>query len=178
VKKFISILFAIFAFVVPAIACESNEIDINGNCIESKFEITTVDLSENATFRFYIGATGTFYVDWGDGIVDTKRHTDTSEVLYEHEYLTSGEKIIRFAGQATGYNPNPICSTFRFGLETDVNSGTPELIASISGKLSDIFPQISSSVPRFRNTFRGATNLVSIPADLFHGYSGCTSNMF
>ncbi len=51
-------------------ACTSNQIDVtnNGsNCQTSKFELTTTNLSAGVSFKFDISASGTFYVDCGDG---------------------------------------------------------------------------------------------------------------
>ena len=63
-----------------AITCGNDEFEYNGNCIESKFEITTT--SDTTSFQFKMSAAGIFYVDWGDGTVDPD-DSDCSEYKYK-----------------------------------------------------------------------------------------------
>ena len=84
-KKIRSLFYALFMVfgtslfhASSAIACTSNEIEIDNNCIDSKFTVTTTNMAANTTFKFVLTATGTFYVDWGDG---------TKETIASIEYL-------------------------------------------------------------------------------------------
>ena len=153
---------------------------------EEKFSITTTSISTNGTFQFYMSAKGTFYVDCGENgtlsgsYVSGKminRTSSTSNTLYTCTYSSGGVKTIRFGGRATGYSTgtNANAAAIRFNV-------TPTLVASISGSLGAIFPTVgasTSSYPRFWNTFYGCTNLAgSIPANLFDGVTGTTTNMF
>jgi hypothetical protein len=163
-----------------AIACESNEIDVLGDgsqCEAAKFTITTTELTADTTFAFYMSASGTFYVDWGDGTVDTITRNDTTETLYDHTYTTDGVKTIRFGGLATGYNTDSYVASIRF------YGGTPNLIVSVSGDISIMFPYITDNSqdgaqPRFYRLFRGAQRLRSIPETLFSSYTTTSTNMF
>jgi len=165
--------------------CASDKIDagLDGtNCQTPKFTVTTTNLSANTEFRFYISATGTFYVDCGAGGTlsgtgvsnNTITRNDTTEALYTCTYSTAGTKTIRMAGLATGYmvttaynvdKVNNIAAIRFYG------AGASQLISSISGSLGTIFPTLGSAdtqQPRFVETFRGAS-FTTIPENLFSG---------
>ena len=177
--------------VAGAFACAQNEIDVNGdgtNCQTSKFEITTTNLAANTEFRFYMSAKGTFFIDCGeDGTLSgtdvsgkTVTRTTTDANLYTCSYSTSGVKIIRFGGLASGYSKLP-SSTISFSLVYKEN--TPNHINKVSGDLSKIFPYISTNSsngeqPRFSQLFYGAYNLQSVPGTLFSGYTTAATMMF
>ena len=55
------------ASISQADACTSTQLEVGNDCIDSKFTVTTTNMSANTTFKFVLTATGTFYVDWGDG---------------------------------------------------------------------------------------------------------------
>ena len=154
-----ALVLAVFVLSSPAFACESNEIEYNGECIESKFEITTTNLSANDTFSFKISAKGTFYIDWGDGTTESKtRAYVTSTSTYSHTYTDGGVKTIRLGGLATGYSYSTAAISFASNTK----------LAGISGSLGAIFPTLGTSQPLFQNTFSGCSNLSgSIPEDLF-----------
>lgn len=48
--------------------------------------LTTNDIT---SFSFTIGASGTFYVDWGDGNTEIIEKTDTKSTSYSHTYTTA-----------------------------------------------------------------------------------------
>jgi len=170
-------------FCGAVLACGVNEIDVLGDgtqCETAKFSITTTELVADTTFAFYMSAKGTFYVDWGDGTVDTIVRNDTDKTLYNHTYLTAGVKTIRFSGLATGYNTNDTTAAISFYQSTD-NSASK--ITSVSGNLSAIFPYMSGNAvdgaqPRFYATFYSATNLTTIPDTLFANYTTGATRMF
>lgn len=170
----LSVLYCGFCGV--AIACELSEIDVLGDgtqCETAKFTITTTELTANTTFAFYMSAKGTFYVDWGDGIVDTITRTDTNVTLYDHTYTTDGTKIIRFGGLATEYSTTLQVPAIQFGL-SDSNLTTPKLILNIDGSLGAIFPtlgQAHNQQPCFFRLFRNA-DIKTIPENLFDGVYG------
>ncbi len=139
---------------------------------ESKFTLTTIDISTNMVFYFRLSAIGTFYIDWGDGYGQTIIKTNTNETQYSHTYVDSGIKSIQFGGLATAYNTGNV-STIRF-------DDSAALITGMSGSLGAIFPTIESSQPRFMHTFHNCSKLTStIPEQLFANVSGApVSRMF
>ena len=149
---------------------------------EPKFTLTTTNMAANKTFKYWQGAEGLFYVDWGDGTLQTINFKGT----ISHTYATAGVHTIRFGGLATDYYY--INKTYRFGSVSfgirardaydtagaNDYSGTPEFVAGISGSLGAIYPSLSDTEqPRFIGTFSECTNLSgSIPANLFSGVTG------
>lgn len=150
---------------------------------EPKFTITTTNMSAGDTFKYWQGSSGKFYVDWGDGTLQTINYT----AVIPHTYDTAGVHTIRFGGLATGYNtgtsnttPNAIGFGVRSVYQRDAttNAGTPLFVAGISGSLGDIYPSLpNDNHPRFMSTFNGCTNLTgSIPPELFRGVTGSKTN--
>ena len=133
-----------------------------------KFFLTTTSTN---SFSFSISAAGKFYVDWGDGTVETITKTNITDTTYTHNYATAGAYTIGLSGQATAYNTDTSTAAISFY----VNSSQTK-IASIDGSLGAIFGTLSSDTdnqPRFNNTFYNATNMTgSIPSNLFAGISG------
>lgn len=181
-------LFIAFAGADAYAACTANQIDVKGDgtqCEVSKFELTTTNLSANDSFHFSMSAKGTFYVDCGDG--GTLSGTNASgkkiskstnvNVQYTCEWATAGAHTIKFGGIATEYAnaATDISSTMAALSFGDLLTGNAAKIASISGSLASLFPQLGTSanqIPQFTNTFKEATNLTSIPGTLFNGLSG------
>ena len=181
-----------------AITCQSNEfkyIDNNSNeeCIENKFQITTTNDTDK--FVFTMTAKGTFYIDWGDGMVEMINRTGTAMTEYSHDYNTTQSYTIKFGGLATGYTTNqdsytlPHRSCIFFGTPTTDDpdnigiNNTYDKLSGISGSLGAIFRTLGNTTatqPNFMYTFRGCSNLTSsIPENLFSGVSGSTvPNMF
>ena len=194
-KKIISFLFAIFVFIAPAIACETNEIDVLGDgtqCETAHFTLTTISTTDS--FQFMISAVGTFYVDCGNGGTLTSSADDISGnniisrsgatfATYTCTWDATGEQTIRFGGRATNYSTGTTTAAIRFNTDnSDTNTNTPK-IASISGSLSAIFPYITENAatgaqPRFYYAFRHATRLTSVPDTLFENYTTPSSHMF
>ena len=134
------------------------------DCVPSKFEITTTSFSGNFSVTF--AAIGTYYIDWGDGSVQTIVRPNTTATTYTHSYAVAEPHTIKFAGLATAYNTSTGSAAIAF---------TVSRIASLSGSLADIFPQYGTAageVPRFVKTFQNATNLTQIPNTLFTGLTG------
>lgn len=156
-------------------ACTVGEFWANGSCETVKFSITTTNNTNE--FKFFMWEpTGTFYVDWGDGTVDTITRTSSTGNTYSHTYSMTGSYTIRFGGVATGYDGNSAHTTMSFYAQT---GGTQDKIASVSGSLVSLFPTPNNSaLPYFRETFKGATNLTSIPNTLFSGITRTQSRMF
>ena len=156
-------------------ACTASEFLAGGVCETTKFTITTTN--NTSEFKFFMwGATGTFYVDWGDGNVDTITRTGSTGNTYSHTYATAGSYTIRFGGVATGYDGNWSHTTISFYAQT---GGTQDKIASVSGSLAALFPTPNdSALPFFRETFKGATNLTAVPNTLFSGITRTQSHMF
>ena len=175
-------------------ACSSNQIDIgNGNCENAKFTITTTNLTAGDEFNWYMSASGTFYVDCGDGGAlsgtgvsgNTITRNDTNEALYTCTYDTAGTKTIRMAGLATGYCTNEQYPAIRlfsgdinYVVNSMISSGTEIYINQISGSVGAIFPTLTNPVygtgqPSFYMAFRNFTNVdCEIPNGLFDGVYG------
>ena len=51
---------------------------------EPEFIITTIDMVANTDFTFKPSAAGTFYIDWGDGNIQTITKNDTTNTTYSH----------------------------------------------------------------------------------------------
>ena len=163
------VLFVCIGIFMPGLACANCAADEfaytdpntnNTECITSKFQVTTTELSANTTFSFYLGASGTFYIDWGDGTVDKIERADTVKTLYSHRYTTADTYEIQMGGLATGYGTGTYDITIQFSSCAHIGGGTqcPSgytteatglLVGGISGSLGDIFPTINDTVYKF-----------------------------
>ena len=166
-------------------ACNTDEIDALGDgtrCESAKFSITTITLDADDVVKFSISASGTFFVDCGDGGTlsgtgvsgKTITRTDTTNDTYTCTYSTGGAKTLNFGGVATAYTTSSNVAAISFYMASD---GTQNKIAAISGSLGALFPTIGSggegNQPRFFETFRGASNFTGpIPSTLFSGVTG------
>lgn len=173
-----------------------------------EFSVVTTSLSANTTFRFYIGAAGSFMVNWGDG----NTQVVSSPGVVSHTYSSANTYTIGISGDATSYTDayttgtlyhtgqvaessqwsnnavRPIQINFpsaiRFGCEAEDSSCTltPTLVAAVSGSLGDVFPTLgtgNTQQPRFSRTFAGCTNLTNVPENLFGGvYGSAIPGMF
>ena len=157
-----------------------------------KFSITTSATNE---LQFMLSAQGTFYVDCGTGGIlsstnstanamisgGTINKTDTTNYIFKCSYSNSAVRTIRFGGTATNYTTSAVTGTISFHVNWE--NTYAEMIASVSGDLSTMFPYISGNAsdgaqPRFYYTFSGAVNLQSIPDTLFSGYTTASTYMF
>ena len=140
--------------------------------IEFPFAATTT--ADTTTFSFSITASGTFYVDWGDGgDVDKYVKTNTGSQTISHTYTTAGAYTVRLGGRAKGY--------YEVNTPAAISFSSNKNLAGISGSLGEIFPTLADgSQPRFYRTFYNCTNLTgSIPENLFTGITGApTRSMF
>lgn len=173
-----------------------------------EFSVVTTSLSANTTFRFYIGAAGSFMVNWGDG----NTQVVSSPGVVSHTYSSAGARTIGIVGDATSYTNayttgtiyntgrvaesaqwsnntvRPIQLNFpaaiRFGCEAEDTSCTltPQLISAVQGSLGDVFPTLgtgNTQQPRFSRTFAGCTSLTDVPENLFGGvYGSAIPGMF
>ena len=148
---------------------------------------TTPDTPE---FNFDLSASGTFYVDWGDGTVDTIEKNDVNKQSFSHTYETAGTYVVKLGGRATGYSQDKEPEVHPTSLDDDaVAYGAPdedynyvpvisfagnEYLAKIEGSLGKIFPTLPGGIqPRFSRTFVRCINLSgTIPGELFSGISG------
>ena len=149
--------------------CTANQILVNGACQNTKFTVTTT--KDTDEFGFYLSAAGTFYIDWGDGTVETiNRINDTSYTKYEHQYASAKKYTVRFGGAATDYNTADYPTiTFNEGYACfdECESNWAQNIASITGDLGEIFGAVQSgNMPKFISTFATAP-ITSIPSGLF-----------
>lgn len=148
---------------------------------------TTPDTPE---FNFDLSASGTFYVDWGDGTIDTIEKNDVNKQSFSHTYETAGTYVVKLGGRATGYSQDKEPEVHPTALSDDaVVYGAPdedynyvpaisfaanEYLAKIEGSLGKIFPTLPGGIqPRFGHTFVRCSNLSgAIPDELFSGISG------
>ena len=158
-KRIVLGLFACLFGVVAvnaAVACTENEIDVTGNgsqCEPVKFTLTTTELAANGSFNIWMSAKGTFYIDCGDGGTlsgagtSGKTLTKTTNLVSEVscKWSSAGAHTIRFGGVATGYasvglDASSTNSAIQFG-----TSSNQQKIASVSGSLGEMFPQLGSA---------------------------------
>ena len=147
------------------------------------FSLTTTSTTDH--FEFKMSAAGEFYVDWGDGTIETiSRTNNLTETTYSHDYDDAGAYTIRFGGESKGYSTNDTAA-ISFNKNGRSNETNATKIASISGSLGQIFKTLTTATvgqrqPRFYATFRGASNMSgSIPENLFNGiYDAPVSYMF
>jgi len=152
--------------------------------VQSKFSVTTTELEANTDFAFGTSATGTFYIDWGDGITEVYESTDLNEPIgFFHNYENAGTYTISMGGLADGYqiidweNGDPL-PAITFSSDYGM---TAELVASVNGSLGEIFPTLGNEPgqqPTFFTTFANCENLTTIPATLFNGVTGNEVGMF
>ncbi len=172
-----------FCTAVAHADCASNEFSVTDTstnetfCVESKFEITTIDMPSGTTFSFnlyrYIGKLN---VDWGD---TTEIYTgNNTAVVISHPYSGGGVQNIRFGSVPTGYGNANTAKTDTISFSNNTNR------ASLSGALVLLFPTLGTAAPRYTQprfgaTFFGCTNLTTLPSGLFDGITGtAVSNMF
>lgn len=142
------------------------------------YPLTIVTPNSTTTFSFSLTVVGTFYVDCGDGgtlsgtvgtITPAENKIERSNVskgVYTCSWSGSGAKTVRLGGSASSYSTNSQSSPISFQSYNQV--------ASISGDLSEIFPNRgtgSGQYPYFYRMFYGGSNLTSISANLFAGYA-------
>ena len=139
-------------------------------------------------FNFDLSASGTFYVDWGDGTVDTIEKNDVNKQSFSHTYETAGTYVVKLGGRATGYsqelNDRPAIlsdDAVAYGASEEdydyvsvISFAGNEYLAKIEGSLGKIFPTLPGGIqPRFSHTFAYCSNLSgTIPGELFSGISG------
>ena len=173
-----------------AIVCTFARID-SAAAVDYPFSVTTSSISSGGIFYFSLSAQGTFYVDCGTGGTlgsdnstargmisgGTINKTDTTKYTFKCTYSSAGTKTIRFGGTATQYNTSTSTAAIGFNAST----ASAELITSISGDLSVVFPYISATdgyYPRFYQTFYGCTGITSIPETLFAHITVGATHMF
>jgi uncharacterized repeat protein (TIGR02543 family) len=149
-----------------------------------KFVVQTTQMPANTRFAFSMSAAGQFYVDWGDGTIDSiNRVGNVTPAQYEHTYTSAsanGGWTITIWGTATGYNSEFTTITFING---EGFSGTPLRVGGISGSLGAVFPTLDTTnvagaitVPSFSNTFAGCSNLTTDISNLGTLFSWVDSN--
>ena len=138
--------------------------------VENPFTITTT--SDTSSFAIIISAAGRFYVDWGDGDIETITKTDTDEkyITHDYGYYNQDTYTIKIGGKATAYSDGYATIRFDYVEHTE----------KISGSLGAIFPTLADgSQPNFDKTFYNHTKLTSLPEGLFTGIKGApTDSMF
>ena len=179
-------LFCVFMVNAAVAVCTEDQIDVTGNgsqCETVKFTLTTTNLAANGSINVWMSAKGTFYIDCGENGTlsgagtSGKTLTKTTNLVsvISCEWTSAGVHTIRFGGTATEYasvglDPSSTNSAIQFGASTN-----QQKIASVSGSLGAMFPQLGSAsnqVPSFASLFDGASNLTSIPSTLFSGLTG------
>ena len=153
---------------------------IKKKAINYPFSFTVSEDAGNEVM-FAITAAGTFYIDWGDGTVETIEHStvpdlsDESNFVYAHTYESAASNYtIRLGGKATEYVTEDGVWTILF-----------LHVASIDGSLGAIFSTIGDGSrpgqqPSFAQMFANSPQLSGrIPENLFDGVHGQpTPSMF
>ncbi|MBO5834202.1 MAG: hypothetical protein J6R22_04595, partial [Alphaproteobacteria bacterium] len=136
-----------------------------------KFELKTV--LGTTSFNVGISAAGKFYIDWGDGNIETIINETIAYEFVSHSYDTAGQYTIKIGGLATGYDVEAITQD-----DSPVINFSAAKIASIGGSLGAIFPTLSNGdQPGFFSTFAGS-KITSLPSTLFNGIRGAGESMF
>ena len=140
-------------------------------CPEPVFFFTPT--TDNKEYTFRISATGTFYVYWGDGTVETIKKTDTASTNYKHKY-TDGKKAneheIGLAGKATEYSTGETTAAISF-YNYSIKS-MRGCLGCIFSTITDESVAVDARQPRFFRTFGGAALTGEIPETLFSGVAG------
>ena len=160
-------------------ACTVNQITLSDNsCVDVKFTITADIPNKNTSVSFNISASGTFYVDWGDGsAVQTIVRANTTNETYSHRYSSAGSYDIRMAGVATGYANSDTTAAISF-MSSNANKS---YYTAITGRLDTMFPVLGTTNnlrPRFYRTFYNCKKLTSIPENLFRNITSSYNYTF
>lgn len=151
-------------------------------CAEAAFYF--VPETDGTKFNFNISASGTFYVNWGDGEVLEINKQNTTDTTYSHTYedgMSASEHTIALGGVATGYrNSGGTSATASISFYRTANDATYK-VKSVAGCLSCVFPVISvdsKQYPSFNETFRSNAALTEIPDTLFANITAVGDYMF
>lgn len=155
------------------------------------FQINTDAITTAGEYSFAISASGTFYIDCGDGgTLRNSAHTTqtspftrnsaTGETYYCYLPVNADGYTISFAGSVNGYN-NASGSSYNvsaISFYTGQTRKIADIIKTVSGSLSAIFPTLDdgstlAKQPRFIYTFYNATKFVGpLSSSLFSGLHG------
>ena len=138
---------------------------------EYKFFFTPAESNGNE-FKFWIGAKGTFYVDWDDGTTKTIEKTEFGLQEISHTYADSAANhTIKLGGMATEYQTvENMYNEFELIaiIFIKVNTEEASSISSIDGCLGCVFPTLANDAqPMFFYTFAMQEQLKTIPETLF-----------
>ena len=171
-RIFCAILLTVFAIGIARADCAENEFAYTDQstgdvtCIESKFQITTIDMESDTVFSFSVGmVNGVLYIDWGDGTTE-KQMLDNSMRSITHTFIDGGPRIIQFGSVITSYNTQNNINHYTVRFNNNTN------IAELNGSLGRLFPSIGNRQPDFNGTFVGCKNLTKISKNLFSGILG------
>ncbi|MBR5904251.1 MAG: hypothetical protein IKZ49_01810 [Alphaproteobacteria bacterium] len=155
--------------------CNENQFIYDNSCINTAFAITTTPYTDY--FKFTISAKGTFYVDWGDGVIRRYRNEQPENLVIDHNYSIQHTYTIRIGGIAELYSDVATTPAISF-TDFDEATNTASAVAGISGSLAQLFPTIGegnslTTQPRFYRTFNQCVNLSgNLPTNLFSDLSG------
>ena len=158
------------------VTCESNQILYENSCINAPFVVTTIP--NTSYFKFTVTAQGTYYVDWGDGMIRRYTNNSPGTLVIDHDYSMPRAANIRIGTtniQAYSETEGIAAISFTdFGEATN----TASAVAGISGSLAQLFPTIGNgdsyaTQPRFYRTFNQCYNLSgNLPENLFSDLGG------
>lgn len=161
-------------FIINGIGKRERQIE-QKETVSYVFSATTVD--DAKFFDVSIGASGKFYIDWGDGNTETIEKNDTNILKISHSYDIADKYEIKFGGKATGY-----------GSSIAVSFSNNQNLRRIDGSLGKIFgtipdgsqPLFGNKYPYSEGTFANCANMIGeIPEELFAGVVGApVENMF
>ena len=147
--------------------CQSFMRSVIGNGVSGTDGVFVAHFNTEGRVSFEISAKGTFYVDCGNGVVQTISINGEGATEPVECERTSEIKI---SGSATGYSNDENTPVINFINNTN--------LTKVSGALGEIFPTINGVSPRFVGTFWECENLTDIMDLSFENITVGAKNMF
>ena len=160
---------------IASIAPEQEAVDTLIKKIE--FPLWVVPETTAGTFVVNIASAGTFYINWGDGIIN-KWTKGAGQADISHNYAdgnASNHKVY-IGGDVTAHATTANGAIY-FGVRDD------RRVREVGGCMGCVFHTIGAGTevwqqPQFRETFEDNKQLTSVPPGLFAGLRGSGHRMF
>lgn len=129
-----------------------------------------------SVFSMNIAAGGTFYIDWGDGVVNKwSKNVGPEEISHTYTDGDASEYKVYIGGEVTRY-PTTDNGAIWFGYEG-------KKVREVGGCMGCVFHTLDDGInawqqPKFHATFDANTMLQSVPAKFFDGLHGAGYRMF
>lgn len=142
-----------------------------------EFPLWVVPETDDSNFIINIAAAGTFFINWGDGVIE-KWTKDVGPADISHNYSDAANNhTVHIGGTPTRY-PLTDNGAIYFGNSTDRS------VREVGGCIGCVFGTIEDGTeewhqPKFHQTFRMNAQLTSVPSGFFDGlYGGAGRRMF